>query len=314
MPEVLVATATPLPVPRSLSPTSASTWQQCELKYALGYLYGWQEPSTLPQLIGNVVHRAVELLYQLPADERTRAAAGALLEDALAEEVGKPTYAALRPEDAGVSGRVLAVGTDATDGLFDLEDPRHITVGPEGLEVWVSAELYGAPVRGRVDRLYDSDGAEIIADYKTGKVPQPRFAEKAFFGLWTYAAALAASDPEHRLADRLELLFLVGRERLVRPVLRSVALDQAKTLARIWRAVQARTVSGEVVARTSRLCEWCAFRSACPAQDVGVKVPVGSLEHDDLLLQAGLSQSPSSSAATRPSPGAQAVSPNGEST
>src|SRR3954447_13651828 len=96
MPAELTTTfGQPLPAPRSLSPTSASTWQQCELKYALGYQHGWQEPSTLPQLIGNAVHRAVELLYGQPPGERSRNTAGQLLQAALAEELANHTYAQL---------------------------------------------------------------------------------------------------------------------------------------------------------------------------------------------------------------------------
>lgn len=273
--------------PQSLSPTSASTWQQCELKYALGYLFGWREPSTMPQLIGNVVHRAVELLYALPPEERERDAALKMLSRALAEEMEGPSYAMLlRAGDP--QPEVRAAGGDALDGLFEIEDPRRVTVGADGLEVWVSATLYGAPVRGRIDRIYDASGAEVVADYKTGRVPPPRYTQKAFFGLWTYAAALAASDPEHRLADRIELLYLIGRERLARPVLRDVALDHAKGLARIWRQVLDRVECGAVTARRSKLCDWCAFQPACPAFE---NVPrVGSAAHDDLLAARGLSR------------------------
>lgn len=273
--------------PRSLSPTSASTWQQCELKYALSYLLGWREPSTMPQLIGNVVHHAVELLYGLPPEDRDRQVASELLVRALAEELNGPSYATLLGT-ADPRGEVTTAGEDALDGLFEIEDPQYVTVGAEGLEVWVSAELYGAPIRGRIDRIYDASGAEVVADYKTGRVPAPRYTQKAFFGLWTYAAALAASDPENRLADRIELLYLIGRERLARPVLRDVALEHAKTLARIWRQVLATIETGRVTARRSKLCDWCAFKPACPA--FGKMPVVGSAAHDELLAAQGLSR------------------------
>ena len=278
--------ASPAP-PSSLSPTSASTWQQCELKYALSYLFGWREPSTLPQLIGNVVHRAVELLFGLDPAERSRAVASELLTRALAEELDHTTYQPLlrrvdpRPD-------VLTAGEDALDGLFKLEEPRYVTVSAAGLEVEVRAEMYGAPIKGRIDRIYDANGAEVVADYKTGKVPPPRFTEKAFFGLWTYAAALAASDPEHRLADRIELIYLIGRERLARPVLREVALEHAKTLARMWRQIGDTVNTGRVTARRSRLCDWCAFQPACPV--FGSVPPVGSEKHDEVLTDRGLVQ------------------------
>ncbi len=271
--------------PRSLSPTSAATWQQCELKYSLGYLFGWREPSTLPQLVGNVVHRAVELLYGLAPACRERAAASGLLVRALDEELEKPTYEALL-RAADPSPDVLSAGEDALDGLFEVEDPTSITVGVEGLEVWVRAELYGAPIRGRIDRIYDASGAEVVADYKTGRVPAPPYTQKAFFGLWTYAAALAAADPQHHLADRIELLYLRGRQRLARPVLRTTALEQAKILARIWRQINEIVETGRVTARPSRLCDWCAFKPACPA--FGPTPDVGTTAHEELLASHGL--------------------------
>ena len=288
--EVLVRLAAPPSQAKSLSPTSASTWMQCELRYVLAYLAGWQEPSTMPQLIGNVVHKAVELLYARDPCDRTRANASELLREALTEELVNPTYSSLLASGDPTSG-LLASGEDAIDGLFEIEEPRQISVGDDGLEVWVEAELYGAPIRGRIDRIYDASGAEVVADYKTGKVAPPRFVQKAFFGLWTYAAALAASDPDHRLADRIELLYLVGRERLARPVLRDVAIEHAKNLARTWRAI------GEVVgadapqvtARKSKLCDWCAFKSACPAQQRQVPA-VGTPRHDELLIGLGLTK------------------------
>jgi putative RecB family exonuclease len=288
--ERIITVDEPLTAPKSLSPTSASTWQQCELKYALSYLFGWQEPSTLPQLVGNTVHRAAELLYGNSSDDRSRETASQLLREAIAEELDKDTYTTLRETTDSVEELVAAAGEDALDGLFALEDPRYITVGPEGLEVWVSAELYGAPVRGRVDRLYDAQGAQVIADYKTGKVPPSRFTEKSFFGLWTYAAALAASDPSKRLADRVELLYLIGRERLSRPVLRDVALEHAKTLARIWRHITSQTETRRLTARTSKLCDWCAFQPGCPARNSKPLPSIGTAEHDAVLRTAGLTR------------------------
>jgi putative RecB family exonuclease len=166
--------------PRSLSPTSASTWQQCELKFAFVYLHRWQEPVTLPQLIGNTVHRAVELLYGSAPGERSRAAASEFMQLSLSEQLADDHYSHLFADDTALANEVIAAGEDALAGLFALEDPATITIGPEGLEVWVRAELYGAPIRGRIDRLYDAHGAQVIADYKTGKVPPSRFTERAF--------------------------------------------------------------------------------------------------------------------------------------
>jgi len=271
--------------PRGLSPTAAGAWLQCELRYAFIFLAGWTEPATIAQFTGNVTHRAVEMLYGLKSAERSRATASELLRLALDEELSKLIYSNLR-DLPGISKTVIASGEDALDGLFDLEEPSRITVDASGLEVWVNADLYGAPIRGRIDRLYDAHGAEVIADYKTGKVPPPAYTKKAFFGLWTYAAGLAAADPDHRLADRIELLYLTGRQRLTRPVLRSVALDHARNLAIVWRQILQAAESRQFAARRSRLCDWCPFKPACPA--FGSGPAPGTPEHDARLEELDL--------------------------
>lgn len=277
-----------LTAPTGLSPTSAGTWQHCELKYALTYVLGWQESATIPQLVGNTAHRAIELLYGLDPSQRTRERASELLEVAYVEEAGRENVAGLVEHVTTLREQVITTGHDALDGLFELEKPELITVGPDGLEVWVRAELYGAPIRGRIDRIYDASGAHVVADYKSGRTPKSIYTAKAFFGLWTYAAALGASDPDRMLPDRIELLYLIGRERLARPVLREVAIAQARTLATIWQEVLAAVGAHQVTALTGPLCNWCAFQQACPAQVRAALPPVGGAEHDALLNDLGL--------------------------
>ena len=276
--------------PTGLSPTSASTWQQCQLRYALTYQRGWTEGATVPQLIGNTTHLAIEWLYGLSHADRIRPRASELLVAAYDEEAAKPGVANLVANIATIREQVLATGEDALDGLFELERPELINVGAEGLEVWVRSTLYGAPIRGRIDRLYDASGAYVVADYKTGRTAKPAYARKAFFGLMTYAAALAASDEDKVLPDRVELLYLIGRDRLTRPVLREVALAQARELATIWQEVLDATNESRVVARTSALCSWCAFETVCPAKVRAPLPAVGGAEHDALLLDAGLTR------------------------
>jgi putative RecB family exonuclease len=285
---VKVAVPDDLSLPSSISPTSASTWRQCELKYTLTYVMGWQEAGTIAQLIGNTAHHAIELLYALDPAERTRARASDLLRAVAPDEAAKAGFTTTQEQRPALARQVLDACEDSLNGLFELEDPATVTVGADGLEVWVSATLYGAPVRGRIDRVYDASGAYVVADYKTGKVPKSAYTQKAFFGLWTYAAALAAADPDRVLPDRIELLYLVGRERLARPVLRSVALEHAKDLARIWGQIGRIPARRFVEARTGPLCGWCAFETACPARTRKPLPPIGTAEHDRRLVDLGL--------------------------
>jgi hypothetical protein len=99
------------------------------------------------------------LLYGLDPGQRRRDVVSQLLRAALAEETGRDEVVALVERLANLAEQVTSAGENALDGLFALEDPTRITVDPEGLEVRVVAELYGVPVRGRIDRLYDASGA-----------------------------------------------------------------------------------------------------------------------------------------------------------
>jgi hypothetical protein len=73
-------------------------------------------------------------------------------------------------------------------------------------------------------------------------------------------------------------------------VLRDVALEHAKTLARIWRRITSTITTSTLTARTSPLCGWCAFAPACPAKTSALLPKVGSSEHDELLRDLGLRQ------------------------
>ncbi len=82
------------------------------------------------------------------------------------------------------------------------------------------------------------DGIWRITDYKTGKVPASRYVERALAGLFTYAAALAASHPERRIPDEVELLYLLAPARIRRPILRPYLLDHARALGETWTQIQ----------------------------------------------------------------------------
>lgn len=95
--------------PSGISPTSASTFRQCELKFVLSYGYGWQEAGTLPQLIGNATHKAVEMLYARAWDDRGRSTASDLLRGAYDIEVAAAQFDQLR-DIAGLRDAVLVAG------------------------------------------------------------------------------------------------------------------------------------------------------------------------------------------------------------
>ncbi len=273
-------------LPTSLSPSRAEEFRQCELKAFFAGVERWRTPPTEHTALGNVVHDVAEQLYKLPADARTREAAEDLLEQLWPTWQAKRDHALLLSANSGTT--IKSRARTALNGLFELEEPSEIAVTPDQLEAWVEAPLYGAPVRGRIDRMTDT-GIWTISDYKTGRQPAATYLEKKLAGLFTYAAALAASHPERRLPDQVELLFLLGPVRIRRPVLRPYLLQQAKALGATWDAFGHAHSSGTWLAKTGPLCDWCAFKPACPAKTRTAPTP-GTADSHTTLAELQLSR------------------------
>jgi putative RecB family exonuclease len=135
-----------------------------------------------------------------------------------------------------------------------------------------------------------ADGVWRISDYKTGRVPAPRYVEKALAGLFTYAAVLAASHPDKQLPDEVELLYLLGPKRIRRPVLRPYLLEHAQRLDVTWHDINSSYDGSTWHAVTGPLCRFCDFAIACPARNRDAPPPGSSASHE-LLTGRGLRRS-----------------------
>ena len=271
------------PLPATLSPSRASDYLSCGLKFFFTAVDRWRTPPTVHTALGNLVHEVVEHLYLLPAPERTRQRAQELLDEAWPQWVAKDDYTDLL--NAAIKGKA----EQCLDGLYALEDPTTLTVEAGHVETWVEAQLYGAPIRGRIDRM-TADGVWRISDYKTGRVPAARYVEKSLQGLFTYAAALAAGHPDKQLPDEVELLYLLGPRRIRRPVLRPYLLEHAGRLDTTWSSINASYASSTWHATTGPLCSYCDFAVACPVRNRSAPTP-GSAASHEVLLTRGLTRS-----------------------
>ncbi|MEY3035231.1 MAG: hypothetical protein RLZ86_1853, partial [Actinomycetota bacterium] len=148
--------------------------------------------------------------------------------------------------------------------LWRLEDPQHVEL--MGMEHEVNVAVEGVQLRGFIDRfLIDDHGSVVIGDYKTGKVPNPRFTSEdtKFFQLLTYALMLRESDQEE--TSRVELLYLkdgVRHDVTVTPV--KLAIAQG-TIVETKEAIDAACERGEFECNVTKLCDWCYFKPQCPA-------------------------------------------------
>ena len=148
--------------------------------------------------------------------------------------------------------------------LWHLEDPASTEL--DGMEHEVLAEVDGVAMKGFIDRfVFDSDGTVIISDYKTGKVPNPRFTNEddKFFQLITYALMLQEADQEE--TSRVQLLYLKAKQKhevAVTPVKLNIARG---VIVETKEMVDASCSTGDFATNVTRLCDWCYFKPQCPA-------------------------------------------------
>src|SRR5256884_6299097 len=97
-----IPTASPpaaLPMPRSLAPSSMSTFTSCPLSFRFSYIEKLPEPPSAPASKGTLVHLALQHLMWRPAAERTLDNAFADLERARAELAADAEFSQLELSD-----------------------------------------------------------------------------------------------------------------------------------------------------------------------------------------------------------------------
>ena len=248
----------------SLSPSRALDFKTCALLYRFRVIDRLPEPPGLDAARGTVVHGILEKLFDLPAPARTVAAAAELVE---------PEWQSLLDADPELAGLVdegpdgLAALAESTRALlasyFTLEDPRRLE--PAEREVLVETVLpSGVRLKGFVDRLdRASDGRLRVVDYKTGKSPREEFEGKALFQLRFYALVLWRSTGV--LPTMLRLYYLADREVLDYLPDERDLLGLERQVDALGRAIAKARETGDWRHKPSKLCDWCAFQSLCPA-------------------------------------------------
>lgn len=244
-----------------LSPSSATDFKSCPQLFKYRSVDRLPEPVSGAAARGSLVHAVLERLFAEPPDRRTPEHAEELL-DALWRQVREdPDF---RP--AGLGGPEEASWLDASRRLlrnyFKLEDPRALHATQ--LEWWVEYELSDVHLRGIVDRLEERpDGAWVLTDYKTGRVPGESRELSAFFGLRFYALvcwrAFGVMPKEIRLVYLSDpaVLTLNPNERML------VAFERQMTA--LARAIQRAVDRDDWRTRPTPYCMSCSFHDRCPA-------------------------------------------------
>lgn len=261
---------------KPLSPSRMNSFLDCELLFRYRTIDRLPERPGHAAFKGTLLHSVLEDMFELAPEERSLERVAQMLEPALQRHLAAepelgfavdeslvwPDGAASPSEDSVAafleSARLLA------SNYFKLEDPQILM--PSEREHHVEVELpSGLKIHGIVDRIERTPTGDVrISDYKTGKAPGERWMDKYWFQMKFYALLLQKS--EGVLARELRLIFL-GNTQLARKApseteMQEFEIEVTALAGKIRRAVE----SGSFTPKPSKLCDWCAHQSLCPAK------------------------------------------------
>jgi putative RecB family exonuclease len=249
------------PVRPSLSPSRAADFKTCPLLYRFRTIDRIPEPPTPDQARGTLVHAVLERLFDFPAEQRTVAQAGALVQpqwDRLRDE--QPLLAELFGEQT--PAEFLDSTVELLHGYFSVEDPTRLEPAEREclVEAVVDDELL---IRGYIDRLDISPAGDLrVVDYKTGGAPREAFEARALFQLKFYALVLWRTRGV--VPRSLRLIYLRDTEACdYSPDAEELARFE-RTLVALWRAIDRATQERDFRPKPSKLCDWCSHHSRCP--------------------------------------------------
>lgn len=248
--------------PLRLSPSRVSEFENCPQLYKYRVIDQLPQPPSLDAERGTLVHKVLHDLFENPAQARTPETAIELLPSRwLAQQEEKPELFEMVTSEKEWLDRAEAL----LRTYFTLENPSQFeaTHRELHLENDLSQEIY---LHGYVDRLDVAPTGEVrIIDYKTGKAPKPAWEEKALFQLRVYALLYFKT---HNVLPRLLQLIYLGDGKLVKstPTLTDMAATE-KILIRVAKDISASMEKDYWPPKPSRLCDWCFFKSICPAHN-----------------------------------------------
>lgn len=261
-----------------LSPSRANDFLQCPQLFRFRVIDRLPEPPSSAAARGTLVHAVLEHLFDLPAPERTLAAAHALLPEQWATLLERAPAIGELFADAAELAEWLTSAEALLATYFTLEDPTRIE--PRERELLVSTELDegGPQLRGIVDRVdVAPNGWVRVVDYKTGRSPRAGFESSALFQMRFYAYVIWRTRGV--LPKRLQLEYLGDGVVLTHePTEAEMATIEARVRS-IWAGIEDAARSGDWRPRTSKLCDWCSFKALCPAfGGTPPEVPAGAVE------------------------------------
>jgi putative RecB family exonuclease len=245
-----------------LSPSAVSEYENCPQLYKYRKIDKLPEPPSLDAERGTLVHTILQDLFEFPSQERTPQTAIDLLPSRWATQLeGKPALLEMVSSEKEWLDRASSL----LQTYFTLENPStfEATHREMHLEDDFDSDIY---LHGYVDRLDVAPTGEVrIVDYKTGKSPRPGWEEKALFQLRVYALLYWKNTG---VLPRLLQLIYLGDGRIVKSNPTMAEIESAeKVLRRVARDIFISIEKEYWPPKPSRLCDWCYFKSICPAHN-----------------------------------------------
>ena len=256
-----VQTGGGLTPPPYLSPSSIGTWQQCPLKYKYSRIDGLVDPPTTATVLGNFVHETLEELHRADPQNRTKPTAKIIMRS-LWQDKWEEEAAGVLPNTDEAFHEFRWKAWWCVENYFEMEDPSSVFL--DGIETQCNVDIDGVQMKGFIDRWeLKEDGTIRIGDYKTGKTPRPKYTDDKFQQLHIYAHLLGTMSG--RRVTEVELLYLKDGVRFNREVTKDDLTAIAETVKTVRSEVETCCETGEFPAIKHRLCDWCSYKTFCPA-------------------------------------------------
>jgi RecB family exonuclease len=245
---------------RRLSPSQASTYDECPRRYAVERVLEMGADSGPYASFGTVLHDVMEHAETAAME---RGARNATLEEALAslDEIWVDGAFGATPVDAAWKSRARTF----LERIYTLWPSSG---SPVALELAVEKEVGNVVWRGRVDRVErEPDGQLKVIDYKTSKtLPSvPDAASSIQLGFYVLA-----------VEDDSRVQGLVGAAEFWHPLVaqkglatRSFDIEKVDEISERLEAITASVVEEDWRPRPGAHCARCQIKSSCPAWPEG---------------------------------------------